>query len=71
MLPNLLIIGNQIQVIEPHDVDDTHLVWYATSLDGVDPALFEILLIATDRDIRANLPAHWANAAAGTRDSRW
>lgn len=34
IFPNLLIIGNQIQVVEPHDVDDTHLVWYATSLEG-------------------------------------
>jgi phenylpropionate dioxygenase-like ring-hydroxylating dioxygenase large terminal subunit len=36
IFPNLLIIGNQIQVVEPHDVDDTHLVWYATSLEAPD-----------------------------------
>jgi phenylpropionate dioxygenase-like ring-hydroxylating dioxygenase large terminal subunit len=36
IFPNLLIIGNQIQVIEPHAVDDTHLVWYATSLEAPD-----------------------------------
>jgi hypothetical protein len=36
IFPNLLIIGNQIQVIEPHDVDDTHLVWHATSLEADD-----------------------------------
>ena len=36
IFPNLLIIGNQIQVIEPYDVDDTHLVWYATSLEAPD-----------------------------------
>lgn len=37
-------------------------VSYATSLDGVDPSAFEILLIATDRDIRGRYTAHWANA---------
>jgi cobalt-precorrin 5A hydrolase len=37
-------------------------VRYATSLDGVDPAAFEILLVATDRDLRASHPAHWHNA---------
>jgi cobalt-precorrin 5A hydrolase len=35
-------------------------VRYATSLEGVDPAAFEILLIASDRDLRGS--AHWANA---------
>jgi cobalt-precorrin 5A hydrolase len=37
-------------------------VRYATSLDGVDPAAHEILLVATDRDLRASHPAHWDNA---------
>jgi cobalt-precorrin 5A hydrolase len=37
-------------------------VRYATSLDGVDPAAFEILLIASDRDLRATHPAHWESA---------
>jgi cobalt-precorrin 5A hydrolase len=37
-------------------------VRYATSLEGVDPAAFEILLIASDRDVRATHPAHWENA---------
>jgi cobalt-precorrin 5A hydrolase len=37
-------------------------VSYVTSLDEVDPADFEILLIATDRDIRSSHPAHWSNA---------
>jgi cobalt-precorrin 5A hydrolase len=37
-------------------------VRYATSLDAVDPAAYEILLIATDRDLRATHPAHWQNA---------
>jgi phenylpropionate dioxygenase-like ring-hydroxylating dioxygenase large terminal subunit len=36
IFPNLLVIGNQIQVVEPHDVDDTHLVWHATSLEADD-----------------------------------
>jgi cobalt-precorrin 5A hydrolase len=37
-------------------------VSYATSLDGVDPRAFEILLIATDRDIESSDPGCWANA---------
>jgi cobalt-precorrin 5A hydrolase len=37
-------------------------VRYATSLDGVDPHAFEILLIATDRKIKDTHPEHWANA---------
>ena len=35
IFPNLLLIGNQIQVIEPVTVDRTVLTWYATSADGV------------------------------------
>jgi cobalt-precorrin 5A hydrolase len=37
-------------------------VSYAGSLDAVDPALHEILLVATDREFRETHPAHWANA---------
>jgi len=37
-------------------------VRYATSLAGVDPNNFEILLIATDREIGESHPAHWKNA---------
>jgi len=37
-------------------------VRYATSLDGVDPRGFEILLVATDRDFRQTHPEHWENA---------
>ena len=37
-------------------------VRYATSLEGVDPYNFEILLIATDREIGESHPAHWKNA---------
>lgn len=37
-------------------------VCYATSLDDVEPAAFEILLVASDREIRETHPAHWANA---------
>ncbi|MFD1707367.1 Rieske 2Fe-2S domain-containing protein [Siminovitchia sediminis] len=33
IFPNLLIIGNQIQVIEPISVDKTRLTWYATMVD--------------------------------------
>jgi cobalt-precorrin 5A hydrolase len=37
-------------------------VTYATSLDAIDPAAFEILLIASDREFRDTQPAHWNNA---------
>ena len=37
-------------------------VSYATSLDAVDPAAWEILLIATDRDLWKTHPAHAENA---------
>jgi cobalt-precorrin 5A hydrolase len=37
-------------------------VRYTTSLDGVDAHAFEILLIATDREIKESHPEHWANA---------
>lgn len=36
IFPNLLIIGNQIQVLEPQSVDRTLVKWYATTLDGGD-----------------------------------
>jgi cobalt-precorrin 5A hydrolase len=37
-------------------------VTYATSLDGVDARAYEILLIATDREIRESDAAAWDNA---------
>jgi cobalt-precorrin 5A hydrolase len=37
-------------------------VRYTTSLEGVNPEEFEIVLIATDRDIAASHPAHWEKA---------
>ena len=37
-------------------------VVYATSLDGVDPRAYEMLLIASDRDLEASHPAHFAKA---------
>jgi cobalt-precorrin 5A hydrolase len=37
-------------------------VRYATSLAGVDPAAFEILLVASDRELRDRHPACWQNA---------
>jgi cobalt-precorrin 5A hydrolase len=37
-------------------------VGYATSLGGVDPTAYEILLVATDRDLRESHPACWHNA---------
>ena len=37
-------------------------VTYATSLEGVDPAAYEMLLIASDRDLERAAPAAFANA---------
>ncbi|HEU4726471.1 MAG TPA: cobalamin biosynthesis protein [Kofleriaceae bacterium] len=37
-------------------------VSYATTLDEVDPARHDILLVATDRELRDSHPAHWARA---------
>jgi cobalt-precorrin 5A hydrolase len=37
-------------------------VVYTRSLEGVDPARYEILLIASDRDLRSTHPAHFENA---------
>jgi cobalt-precorrin 5A hydrolase len=37
-------------------------VRYATSLDGIDPEKYEILLIVTDRDVRRSHPTHFENA---------
>jgi cobalt-precorrin 5A hydrolase len=37
-------------------------VSYATSLQGVDPSAWEILLVASDRDVASTHPAHFANA---------
>ncbi len=36
IFPNLMIIANQIQVVEPLSFDQTQLTWYATTLKGVD-----------------------------------
>jgi phenylpropionate dioxygenase-like ring-hydroxylating dioxygenase large terminal subunit len=36
IFPNLLVIGNQIQVIEPYSIDHTELAWYATSIHSPD-----------------------------------
>ncbi len=37
-------------------------VRYSTALEDVDPDVFEILLVATDRDFRKTHPRHWENA---------
>jgi cobalt-precorrin 5A hydrolase len=37
-------------------------VVYATSLEGIDPRAWEILLVASDRDVARSHPAHHANA---------
>lgn len=39
IFPNLLIIGNQIQVIEPRAADATQLTWYATTIEDVPDSI--------------------------------
>jgi len=39
VFPNLLILGNHVQVIEPLAVDDTNLVWHATAVVDDDGEL--------------------------------
>jgi phenylpropionate dioxygenase-like ring-hydroxylating dioxygenase large terminal subunit len=49
IFPNLLIIGNQIQVIEPLAVDRTQLTWYSTTIGGV-PEEIDTLRMRTQED---------------------
>ncbi|ANZ25899.1 aromatic ring-hydroxylating oxygenase subunit alpha [Rhodococcus aetherivorans] len=52
IFPNLLIIGNQVQVIEPLAVDRTQLTWYATTVGGV-PDEVNVLRMRTQEDFPA------------------
>jgi phenylpropionate dioxygenase-like ring-hydroxylating dioxygenase large terminal subunit len=39
IFPNLLIIGNQIQILEPLAVDRTVVHWFSTTLEGAPPEI--------------------------------
>ena len=52
IFPNLLIIGNQIQVIEPLAVNRTQLTWHATSIGGV-PEEVNTVRMRTQEDFPA------------------
>ncbi|MEH1017713.1 aromatic ring-hydroxylating dioxygenase subunit alpha [Micromonospora sp. CPCC 206060] len=52
IFPNLLIIGNQIQVIEPLGVDRTQLTWHATTVRGV-PDEVNTMRMRTQEDFPA------------------
>ncbi|MQA82984.1 MAG: Rieske 2Fe-2S domain-containing protein [Streptosporangiales bacterium] len=52
IFPNLLLIGNQIQVIEPFAVDRTQLTWYATTVGGV-PDEVNAMRMRTQEDFPA------------------
>lgn len=52
IFPNLLVIGNQIQVVEPLAVDRTQLVWNATTIGGVPPEV-NTLRVRTQEDFPA------------------
>ena len=49
IFPNLLVLGNQIQVIEPMAVDRTQLTWHATTVDGL-PDEINTLRMRTQED---------------------
>jgi cobalt-precorrin 5A hydrolase len=65
-------VVNATQVLFVHEAGEPNFwpetkplpegVGYATSLEGVDPRAFEILLVATDREIKESHPASWDNA---------
>jgi phenylpropionate dioxygenase-like ring-hydroxylating dioxygenase large terminal subunit len=52
IFPNLLLIGNQIQVIQPHAVNKTELIWYSTSVEGL-PEEINALRMRTQEDFPA------------------
>lgn len=52
IFPNLLVIGNQIQVVEPFGVDLTQLTWHATTVGGV-PEEVNTMRMRTQEDFPA------------------
>ena len=52
IFPNLLFIGNQIQVIQPYAVDKTELTWYSTTVEGL-PEEINLLRMRTQEDFPA------------------
>ncbi|MFT3924354.1 MAG: cobalamin biosynthesis protein [Myxococcales bacterium] len=65
-------VVNQARVLFVHEAGDAAFwpldkalppgVEYALGLEGVDPGAFEILLIASDRDVARSHPAHFDNS---------
>ena len=49
IFPNLLFVGNQMQVLAPLAVDRTELIWYATTIGGV-PDEINTLRMRTQED---------------------
>ncbi|MFJ7640049.1 aromatic ring-hydroxylating oxygenase subunit alpha [Peribacillus sp. NPDC046944] len=52
IFPNLLFIGNQVQVIQPHAVDRTELIWYSTAVEGL-PEEINTLRMRSQEDFPA------------------
>jgi len=52
IFPNLLLVGNQIQVVEPIAADQTQIVWYATTINGY-PEEINTLRMRTQEDFPA------------------
>jgi cobalt-precorrin 5A hydrolase len=46
----------------PNDKPMPDGVTYTNSLEGIDPTQFEILLIASDRELKTTHPNHWDNS---------
>jgi hypothetical protein len=44
VFPNLSLLGNHIQVIEPVSVDETNAVWYGTKIEDVDGTIGDDVL---------------------------
>lgn len=49
IFPNLLFVGNQLQVLTPLGVGCTDMTWYSTSLDNV-PSIVNTLRLRTQED---------------------
>jgi phenylpropionate dioxygenase-like ring-hydroxylating dioxygenase large terminal subunit len=52
IFPNLLIIGNHLQIVEPLSVDSTALSWYGTTIEGV-PSEINTLRMRMQEDFPA------------------
>lgn len=75
IFPNLLIIGNQLQVIQPRTVNTTELIWYSTSIEADDlPPEVNSLRMRLQEDFLLREPDDLANfdeCQVGLRSRKW